>query len=255
MLGTARITKFKNSAVIRVGEQTQKVVGKIVGLRNDRGDISHGKVYPKDFESSPALANSIAAISDGICSFMIEEMAVLYAKKIRENQKLIFDDLTEFNTWIDEKHQVTTLKIDYSKILYEFAYDKYEELFYGDYLEREELVEYTAEWSDPVFVVDSNPVHSDTFEDTLSFGNFFDPEDFWSYDRFLILQRQAGEMEVNPDKLMEILNEMYFTEKPPLRDTVADAMYQKPPLLERSRVIAEKIKNIESLATQLFDIP
>lgn len=252
LVDVVKLNKFQQKAAQSLKNQTGELVSKISGLRNERGDISHGRIYPKTHESSPVLAKSILSITDGVCSFMIDELASLFKALSPKEEKLVYEDHEEFNSWIDEKHQVTTLKIDYSKILYEFAYDKYEELFYGDYLEREELVEYIAEWSKPVLV--KIPPEPEQKEQQL-FDSYFDAEEFWSFERIQILQREAVEMELNPDKLIEILNEMYFTEKPPLNNIITKAMNKKPPLLEYSKVVAKKIREIEKLAQYLLQFP
>jgi len=254
LVDVGKLNKFQQKAVTGLQVQTGELVSQISALRNERGDFSHGRVYPKILESSPVLAKSIVAITDGVCSFMIDELANVYQNKVSTAQKLVYEDLEVFNNWIDEIHQVTTLKIDFSKILYENAYDKYEELFYGDYAEQGEVVVYTAEWSESVVVVPSHQAKTDPVE--IKYMNqHFDSEDFWSYDRFMVLKRFAGEWGFDPDHLIEILNNMYFTDRPPLKDDIANALFTKPSLLERAKVLSEKIKEVEWLAKTLLDVP
>jgi hypothetical protein len=143
VIETATEHKFYSISKERIKKQAVEVVGKISAIRNERGDISHGRSYPKSIESDIALAKSIMSITDGICSFMIHEIANQYKLKLKEVGKLDFDELTDFNNWLDEKHAILSVKLDFSKLLYENAYDKYEEYYseYIDIVESEKTVE------------------------------------------------------------------------------------------------------------------
>ena len=70
--------KIKDNAKRKVREQAIEAVAKVSAIRNERGDISHGRDYPKSQESSITLSKSICSITDGICSFMIEQIADKY---------------------------------------------------------------------------------------------------------------------------------------------------------------------------------
>lgn len=251
LVDAGKLSKFRLKASIALKNQMGELVGKISGLRNERGDISHGRIYPKTLESRPVLAKSILSITDGVCSFMIDELATLYQAKTKEDSKLVYQELSDFNDWLESTYQVTSVKIDFSKLLYQNAYDKYEELYYGEFLEREELVEYEAYWSNPVYVKET-PEQSK--EEKKAVGHEDETEDFWTPDRTMILEKHAQEMDMYPGDLRQILDEIYFTDKLPLKERVAEGLVYKPSLLERSRILSEKIEQIDSLAKLLQQI-
>lgn len=141
-----KIDKFINSGAEVVFENTKEAILKISVIRDNRGDICHGRIYPKVDESEVHLAKSIASITDGICSFMINEFSAQYNELDLSAKKLIYENFTDFNEWLDNKHNVLSVKVDFSKLLYQNAYDKYEEYYYSEYLEiledeTEELIE------------------------------------------------------------------------------------------------------------------
>jgi len=141
-----KIDKFINSGADVVFENTKEAILKISVIRDNRGDICHGRIYPKVDESEVHLAKSIASITDGICSFMINEFSAQYSELDLSAKKLIYENFTDFNEWLDNKHNVLSVKVDFSKLLYQNAYDKYEEYYYSEYLEiledeTEELIE------------------------------------------------------------------------------------------------------------------
>jgi hypothetical protein len=65
---------------------------------------------------------------------MIHEIASQYEFKLKEVGKLDYIELSSFNDWLYEKHAILSVKLDFSKLLYENAYDKYEE-YYNEYLD------------------------------------------------------------------------------------------------------------------------
>lgn len=153
--GKAKINKFIKVNTDAIFENANDAIVKIAVIRDNRGDISHGRIYPKKEESAIHLAKSIASITDGICSFMTNEFSARYLELDLSGKKLIYEDLIDFNDWLDNKHNVLSVKVDFSKLLYQNAYDKYEEYFYSEYLEileaeTEEIIEDVVEIEKPI---------------------------------------------------------------------------------------------------------
>lgn len=153
--GKAKINKFIKVNTDAIFENANDVIVKISVIRDNRGDISHGRIYPKKEESEIHLAKSIVSITDGICSFMTNEFSSRYLELDLSGKKLIYEDLIDFNDWLDDKHNVLSVKVDFSKLLYQNAYDKYEEYYYSEYLEIleaeiEEIIEEVVAEEKPV---------------------------------------------------------------------------------------------------------
>lgn len=176
----SRIEKLVEKSSQVVQKKVGEAVVKISVIRDNRGDISHGRIYPKKEESSVHLAKSIVSITDGICSFMVTEMAEQYQEKLKEDKKLVFDDLEEFNEWLDEKLNVLSVKVDFSKQLYLNAYDKYEEFYYIEFLETK-AIEEEQEEVEPTDIKEETALKQETVvekpepekQEKLSFEEWF----------------------------------------------------------------------------------
>ena len=261
--------KIKDNAKRKVKEQAIAAIGKVSAIRNERGDISHGRDYPKTFESSVSLSKSIRSITDGICSFMIEQIAEKYRLKIQDEGKLIYNELEEFNVWLDETHSVLSVKVDFSKLLYENAYDKYEEYYLMEYLDSvdqdEDEVELPLdepqtkiEENDKVQVSESpaNDIepeiqNQDNTSDVITLVSDFKSEKFWNNNRYEQVRLFAEEHNLNRDRLIEILNEFYYEQKRPLRDDVFPVLNVKPDLKERKTVVDSMTDRIVEFAVNL----
>ena len=99
-------------------------------FRNKRGDISHGRLIPKEAESSSDLA---------LCICQVTEALVLYMLNTFENVDLSitrYEDCEDYNKWLDEDNGDNF--ICYSQALYEQNYDAYIEGFESFKLGEEE---------------------------------------------------------------------------------------------------------------------
>jgi hypothetical protein len=121
-------------------------------LRNERGDISHGKAVPKVIQSNDKLANAILQVSSGLLIYMLDT----YFTKLRDKRTRIaqaelekdpaadleqvsYADNAAFNSWLDESYPYE------GKLSYSFALFS---LYYEDYLVRLEEFRDNAEEED-----------------------------------------------------------------------------------------------------------
>lgn len=105
-------TKAAANLVIRLGS-----------IRNERGDISHGKSAPKLVGSSVHFANLVILTTDGIVSFLLHELFVL---DLSDFVPLEYDDNPEFNGVLDEQVPLEG-KVKYSRALFDQDLVSYEE--------------------------------------------------------------------------------------------------------------------------------
>lgn len=262
--------KIKDNAKRKVREQAIEAIAKVSAIRNERGDISHGRDYPKTQESSITLSKSISSITDGICSFMIEQIAEKYLLKLKTQDRLIYQDLTDFNDWLDEMHHVSSIKVDFSKILYKNAYDKYEEYYYTEYIdlvetEEEPTKEAVLTIEEEVKEVIEEAIEAETlteppvaeeiekpFEKQVEkLVSDFDEETFWSEVRNQALQEFAVAENLKSEELKEVVNEYLFSEKPPLRDVIAKIMVERPKLSEFKTVVPVLTERVMAFANDL----
>lgn len=262
--------KIKDNAKRKVREQAIEAIAKVSAIRNERGDISHGRDYPKTQESSITLSKSISSITDGICSFMIEQIAEKYLLKLKTQDRLIYQDLTDFNDWLDEMHHVSSIKVDFSKILYENAYDKYEEYYYTEYIDLveteeeptkeavstiEEEVKEVIEEAIEAETLTEQPVDEETEKpiekQVEKLVTDFDEETFWTEVKNQSLLEFAETENLKSKELKEVVNKYLFSEKPPLRDDIAKTMVERPKLSEFKTVVPVLTERIMAFANDL----
>lgn len=88
-------------------------------LRNDHGDIGHGRASLKEQVNDADFADLVVGITDSICTYMLRRLDIL-AEKVIE-----YEDHPEFNAFLDEQHQLPG-KILYSIALFNQERETYE---------------------------------------------------------------------------------------------------------------------------------
>jgi hypothetical protein len=92
-------------------------------IRNDRGDISHGQSYPKEFYSDTDFGRLVALWTEGLCYFMLSRYIIYKQKEyILPYTKEQYD---EFDNYLDDSY--SDIGISYSRALKEQDPLKYEE--------------------------------------------------------------------------------------------------------------------------------
>ena len=102
-----------------------EVVAKIGILRNEHGDISHGRTPLKLQVNDEDLAELIVGLTDNICSYMLRKFCQV------KGDVLFYDDHPEFNTYLDELNPMPG-NVLFSKALFEQELETYEAEL-GDY--------------------------------------------------------------------------------------------------------------------------
>lgn len=92
-------------------------------MRNNTGEISHGKIFPKPYSINLDLAKVIAETTDRLAYIfllMLLEIDITYTKSY------VYEDYPDFNDYLDEAYELPN-NISYSKALFEQDYDAYSE--------------------------------------------------------------------------------------------------------------------------------
>jgi Abortive infection C-terminus len=96
-------------------------------LRNNRGDISHGRAVPKELQSDRSLARLVLNLSEGLLRYTL---ASFFALQPPPDDEIAYDANPDFNDFLDEQYDLG------GKPLYSLAlYQQYRE----DYLIRLEV--------------------------------------------------------------------------------------------------------------------
>jgi hypothetical protein len=99
-----------------------KAVTVINNVRNQRGDISHGKILPKKTKSSIHFARSIAIFTDSFAYYLL---CLFLSIDLSYQEGLKYDDNPNFNNFLDEANPI--VGIIYSKALFDQDPVSYEE--------------------------------------------------------------------------------------------------------------------------------
>ena len=102
-------------------KSTIEFVKEIKAIRNARGDVSHGRNYPKLNFSSNIEAKSLVISSDLFLSKMLTYYLIIEKPRV-----LKYEDYDEFNEWLNEQDSAGFLS-SYSLALYETDYIRYEQ--------------------------------------------------------------------------------------------------------------------------------
>jgi hypothetical protein len=104
-------------------------------LRNERGDISHGKAVPKKYISDAETAKMVMRVTDSILTYIL---SAYFSIDLSYTEKIAYEDNPEFNDFLDESYCLEG--VVYSQALYDQDYDAYEEQL-RDYLDNLENME------------------------------------------------------------------------------------------------------------------
>lgn len=244
----SRVIKLLDTAKVEMQKNTKKIVDKITAIRNMRGDISHGRIYPKESESELHSAKSILSITDGICSFMIHELAIKYQISKEQGKMLVYKDEIDYNEWLDEQNDNLLTKIDFSRLLFSSSYEKYEQIYYSEY--QEYLDTLSNEEADEV--LDIVPVEKINRE-VESLINTFQEQEFWTPIRLERLKEFTDNYQFKFDEAKNVIEEYLFTGKDPLPDEAVSILIERPSLKERKERIEFAIGRVKMIAGTLKD--
>lgn len=112
--------------------KVNKLIVSIGEVRNKRGDISHGKLSPKEYFSDSQFAHLVMNITDNMLFYVLHSFS-----KVSLIKELEYEDNLEFNEWLDNENPIGGLS--YSKALFgqdQVAYEQELE----NYLDAKETV-------------------------------------------------------------------------------------------------------------------
>jgi len=101
------------------------LIEKVRKLRNDRWDVSHWKIAPKEFYSSSDFAIMLSSFTDGVVYYIF---AVFFWVDFWKTEQQEYEDNDDFNNYLDEwKEEIFTQP--YSYAMFTLDYNEYIRLF------------------------------------------------------------------------------------------------------------------------------
>jgi hypothetical protein len=111
--------------------KVNKLIVSIGEVRNKRGDISHGKLSPKEYLSDGQFSNLVMNITDNMLYYILHCFS-----KVKTIKELEYEDNPDFNEKLDEENPLGFLS--YSKALFDQDHIDYEQRL-EVYLDEKEL--------------------------------------------------------------------------------------------------------------------
>jgi hypothetical protein len=110
--------------------RTGALVHLIGEMRSKRGDISHGKLSPKEFSSDPLFSKFVMDVTDSLLFYILTCFSQIEVQKVLE-----YSDNPEFNQGLDDENPFGNLR--YSKALFDQDIEAYKQelLTYLDTIE------------------------------------------------------------------------------------------------------------------------
>jgi hypothetical protein len=105
-------------------------------IRNKRGDISHGKIAPKELTSYSQFSKLVSQMTEGIVFYVLEQF---FAIDLSFKDEVKYEDNIDFNQMLDEVNFIENLS--YSKALFDQDYVAYCEQLLEFDSEQEQLKE------------------------------------------------------------------------------------------------------------------
>jgi len=254
------ISKYDNSLIGKELDFLQKskdLVDTIINIRNDRGEISHGKFTPKPDEitSTSEFAVFVINLTDSIIAFMLK---ILFQIDIPKSLKIDYDseEMEAYNNWLDENTDFPIKKAKYSQLLFENDPEEYENRYSDEFLkedetEEKEVVTVEVE-TETVEETPKEPIVTvETKKEIEKLVNTFNEVTFWSDATNAITEAFAKAENLKIDELKKIVSDYLFSDKKPLRDEVSKAMNEKPSLKERAKTIDAITVKVIGLADDL----
>ncbi|MBL7047616.1 MAG: abortive infection family protein [Candidatus Marinimicrobia bacterium] len=94
--------------------RTSSMICRMAELRNERGDISHGKSAPKEVTSTKESAKMIMHVTDGITSYILGSF---FKIDLTYKEEIQYDDYPVLNEMLDEENPLDG--ISYSRALFD----------------------------------------------------------------------------------------------------------------------------------------
>ncbi len=128
-----RLADYNEDIELDFVNKANKLIVSIGEVRNKRGDISHGKLSPKEYFSDSQFAHLVMNITDNMLYYVLHSFS-----KVSLIKELEYEDNTEFNEWLDNENPLGFLS--YSRALFDQEPVTYQEEL-QNYLDSKETAE------------------------------------------------------------------------------------------------------------------
>ena len=133
-----KLAEFDPTLEIDFINRTGTLVENFGKIRNDRGDISHGRAAPKTDYSSPEFSALAARVTEALASYVLEHF---FRLQLPDKTEIEYEDNPDFNEMLDTSNPIGSLS--FSKALFDQDKVSYCEQLLDYRAEQEETLEET----------------------------------------------------------------------------------------------------------------
>lgn len=124
--------------------RTASLIQNFGQVRNERGDISHGRAAPKEVYSSPQFSNLVARVTEALSFYVLEHF---FRLQLPDQTEILYEDNSDFNEMLDTANPLGSLS--FSKALFDQDKVSYSEQLIDYRAEQEETLEETIFEGEP----------------------------------------------------------------------------------------------------------
>jgi hypothetical protein len=116
----SKLGEFNEDIEVDFVNKVNKLIVSIGEVRNKRGDISHGKLSPKEYISDAQFSNLVMNITDNMLYYILHCFS-----KVTPVKELVYEDNPDFNEKLDKENVYGFLS--YSKALFDQDIEAYKQ--------------------------------------------------------------------------------------------------------------------------------
>lgn len=109
-----KLAEHKTEIEIDFVSKAASLIHTLGEIRNKRGDISHGKLAPKELSSYAQFSKLVMQMTEGIVFYVLEQF---FSIDLSYKQEIKYEDNSDFNLWLDESNPIGSLS--YSRALFD----------------------------------------------------------------------------------------------------------------------------------------
>ncbi len=140
----SKLAEYDEELELDFINRTASLIQNFGQIRNERGDISHGRAAPKEAHSSPQFSNLVVRVTEALAFYVLDHF---FRLQLPDETEIRYEDSPDFNEMLDRVNPIDGLS--YSKALFDQDNVVYCEQLLDYQTEREKILEETIFENEP----------------------------------------------------------------------------------------------------------
>jgi hypothetical protein len=133
-----KLAEYDDELELDFINRTASLIQNFGQIRNERGDISHGRAAPKEVYSSPQFSNLVARVTEALAFYVLDHF---FRLQLSEETEVKYEENPDFNEILDSGNPMGPLS--FSKALFDQDNISYREQLLDYQTKQEEVLEDT----------------------------------------------------------------------------------------------------------------